>query len=59
MSLLANEVEVRQALKYLVSHAVKVSGEGTTVRVRGSILERTVSLGHASPPATTAMIMMS
>ena len=40
VSLLGNEVELKQALKYLMSHAIKVSATDSVVRVRGVIVER-------------------
>ena len=40
VSLLGNEVEIKQALKYLMSHAIKVSSEESVVRVRGVIVDR-------------------
>ena len=37
IALHANEVEVKQALKYLLRHAIKVSKHGSTVRLQGSV----------------------
>ena len=37
IALHANEIEVKQALKYLLRHAIKVSKHGSTVRLQGSV----------------------
>ena len=37
IALHANEIEVKQALKYLLRHAIKVSKHGSSVRLQGSV----------------------
>ena len=48
VSLLGNEVEIKQALKYLLGHAIKVSSEESVVRVRGVIFKRPVGVSGVS-----------
>ena len=50
IALHANEIEVRQALTYLLRHAIKVSKHGSTVRLQGSVTVRKDDTGINPSP---------
>ena len=47
IALHANEIEVKQALKYLLRHAIKVSKYESTVRLQGSVTVRKDDTGNS------------